>query len=429
MNHSTKSLLVGTVGAASLFLAGATSASANTTHQVVNHDTIWDLSQKYGVTVQSIEQLNHINSNDLIFPGQKVQIPGSDAKQAPVKTVAPKETANTSTYSVKAGDSLWTIAQAHNISVAKLQGLNNLSSDLLQPGQTLKVVGTVAAQPVKAAQPTPAAAKPAQQPAAPQAKAVQTPAQPQVAANHVNHSVVSGESLYTIANKYGVSVASIRQANALQSAALTIGQSLVINNPVQKPAAQVQAQAKVQTPAPAAQTQQQPAAQAQPQTNNNNNYRSSNNNAARSYNKPSYQAPAQRSTPAPARQTKINYSSSANTYSWGQCTWYVKSVAGWAGNNWGNGQDWANSARQAGYTVNSTPSVGSIAVFAGGQTVHGVGAGAYDWVAAPGFGHVAYVVGVNGNSVTIQQGGTGFSNPGGPNTQTVSASGVQFIHR
>ena len=275
MNHSTKSLLVGTVGAASLFLAGATSASANTTHQVVNHDTIWDLSQKYGVTVQSIEQLNHINSNDLIFPGQKVQIPGSDAKQAPVKTVAPKETANTSTYSVKAGDSLWTIAQAHNISVAKLQGLNNLSSDLLQPGQTLKVVGTVAAQPVKAAQPTPAAAKPAQQPAAPQAKAVQTPAQPQVAANHVNHSVVSGESLYTIANKYGVSVASIRQANALQSAALTIGQSLVINNPVQKPAAQVQAQAKVQTPAPAAQTQQQPAAQAQPQTNNNNNYRSS----------------------------------------------------------------------------------------------------------------------------------------------------------
>src|SRR5699024_9383653 len=117
---------VGTVGAASLFLAGATSASANTTHQVVNHDTIWDLSQKYGVTVQSIEQLNHLNSNDLIFPGQKVQIPGANDKQAPVKAAAPKETANTSTYSVKAGDSLWTIAQAHNISVAKLQGLNNL---------------------------------------------------------------------------------------------------------------------------------------------------------------------------------------------------------------------------------------------------------------------------------------------------------------
>lgn len=115
--------------------------------------------------------------------------------------------------------------------------------------------------------------------------------------------------------------------------------------------------------------------------------------------------------------------SSGNTYSWGQCTWYVKQVAPWVGNNWGNGQQWAASAAAAGFTVNNSPSVGSVVVFQGGQNVGG-------WTAAAGYGHVAYVTGVSGNTITIQQGGMGFSNPAGPNTQTVSgASNFQYIHR
>jgi surface antigen/uncharacterized protein YgiM (DUF1202 family) len=127
------------------------------------------------------------------------------------------------------------------------------------------------------------------------------------------------------------------------------------------------------------------------------------------------------STTTSGTQTAKN--SAGNTYAWGQCTWYVKSVAPWAGNYWGNGAQWGASAAAEGFTVNHTPSVGSIVVVAGGQNFGG-------WTAAAGYGHVAYVVAVNGNTITVQQGGMGFSNPAGPNTQTVSgASNFTYIHR
>lgn len=121
--------------------------------------------------------------------------------------------------------------------------------------------------------------------------------------------------------------------------------------------------------------------------------------------------------------TQTAKNSSGNTYAWGQCTWYVKSVASWAGNYWGNGAQWGASAAAEGFTVNHTPSVGSIVVVAGGQNFGG-------WTAAADYGHVAYVVGVSGNTITVHQGGMGFSNPAGPNTQTVSgASNFTYIHR
>ncbi|GBG95474.1 hypothetical secreted protein [Ligilactobacillus salitolerans] len=225
MNHSTKSLLVGTVGAAGLFLAGTASVSANTSHKVVSNDTVWALSQKYGVSVQSIEQLNHIStSSHLIYPGQSVQIPDKDAKAAPVKA-----TASSSTYTVKSGDTLWSIAQARKTSVQKLLALNGLKSNVLQPGQSLKVAGTVA---VQAAQPQKAQAQKA--------------AAPQVSVNHTTYKVQTGDSLYTVAQKFGVTVASLRAANSLNGA-LTVGQTLTVNDPAKTPAAQTSTASQNQT--------------------------------------------------------------------------------------------------------------------------------------------------------------------------------------
>ncbi len=108
-----------------------------------------------------------------------------------------------------------------------------------------------------------------------------------------------------------------------------------------------------------------------------------------------------------------------NTYPWGQCTWYVKQVAPWAGNNWGNGGQWGSSAAAAGFRVDHSPAAGSIIVFLPGQSVGG------QWTADGAYGHVAYV-----ESVKISQGGMGFSNPAGPNTQTISGAGSYiYIHR
>lgn len=142
MNNSVKKLLVGTVGAASLFMASA-SVDAATTHKVAANDTVWDLSQKYGVSIKSIEKLNHIDTNShLITVGQNLNISGNQSKQA---TPAKQSTSTQakSTYTVKAGDSLYTIAQNTGVSVAALRQANNLTGSALQIGQKLQVNGSV----------------------------------------------------------------------------------------------------------------------------------------------------------------------------------------------------------------------------------------------------------------------------------------------
>ena len=144
MNHTAKNILIGTAGAAGLFLASAATANADTAHKVAKNDTVWDLSQKYGVSVESIETLNKIDQNShLIVTGQTLQIPAkNDARQQEDKT-----TEATHEVSVKDGDSLWSIAQAENTTVDKLRSLNGLAADenLIYPGQTLKVSGAAQA--------------------------------------------------------------------------------------------------------------------------------------------------------------------------------------------------------------------------------------------------------------------------------------------
>ncbi len=83
---------------------------------------------------------------------------------------------------------------------------------------------------------------------------------------------------------------------------------------------------------------------------------------------------------ASVARPQVSYSS-VNNYPVGQCTWGAKSLAPWAGNNWGNGGQWAASAQAAGYSVGSTPMAGAIAVWNDG-----------------GYGHVAVVVEVQSSS-------------------------------
>lgn len=142
MNNSVKKLLVGTVGAASLFMASA-SVDAATTHKVAANDTVWGLSQKYGVSIKSIEKLNHIDTNShLITVGQNLNISGKQSEQVtPAKQSTPTQAKGT--YTVKAGDSLYTIAQNTGVSVAALRQANNLTGSVLQIGQKLQINGSV----------------------------------------------------------------------------------------------------------------------------------------------------------------------------------------------------------------------------------------------------------------------------------------------
>lgn len=231
MKRTAKTLLVGTVGAAGLFLASTTTANASTTVKVNKNDTVWALSQKYGVSIQAIETLNHINQNShLILQNQSLQIPDKAAKN----TANTSKTTATSSVSVKAGDSLWAIAKEYNISVDTLRSLNGIATDetLIQPGQTLKVTGTPKTTTTTSNTTTQAANT--NSTAATQSSTT-TASKVTVSTNHVTYTVKSGDTLYTIAQAYGVTVASLRAANTLGST-LVLGQTLTINDPTKTPA-------------------------------------------------------------------------------------------------------------------------------------------------------------------------------------------------
>lgn len=116
---------VGVVGALGALAAGAT-ASANSI-QVQSGDTVWGLSQKYGVSIQTLEEQNSLDTNtDLIFVGQRLQVSGA------------KKDVN---YTVKSGDTLWDLAQTYHLTVAQLQKANDLTGDMLSVGQTLIIPG------------------------------------------------------------------------------------------------------------------------------------------------------------------------------------------------------------------------------------------------------------------------------------------------
>lgn len=231
MKRTAKTLLVGTVGAAGLFLASTTTANASTTVKVNKNDTVWALSQKYGVSIQAIETLNHVNQNShLILQNQSLQIPDKAAKN----TANTSKTTATSSVSVKAGDSLWAIAKEYNISVDTLRSLNGIATDetLIQPGQTLKVTGTPKTTTTTSNTTTQAANT--NSTAATQSSTT-TASKVTVSTNHVTYTVKSGDTLYTIAQAYGVTVASLRAANTLGST-LVLGQTLTINDPTKTPA-------------------------------------------------------------------------------------------------------------------------------------------------------------------------------------------------
>lgn len=310
MNHTAKKLLVGTVGAAGLFLATTATANADTTHKVAKNDTVWDLSQKYGVSIQAIEALNNIDQNShLIVTGQTLKVPAKDAQVSENNNTAQAadkkaDTENTSDVTVKAGDTLWTLAQQYNTSVEKLRELNGLAADayLIHPGNVLKVNGTVQAtqQPAQTEQPVQQQEQAQTEQPVVQQEATQEQAQePQlvVSANHTTHTVQAGESLYSIAQAYGVTVDSLRAANNL-GATLLVGQTLTINDPAKDPAQEAAAQQAAQEQA-AAQAQQQAAAQQAAQE------QAAAAQAQQQVQQPvQNQAPAQTQTQAPAQQTQ-----------------------------------------------------------------------------------------------------------------------------
>jgi LysM repeat protein len=113
-------------------------------------DTISAIAARYGLSTSKVLSLNGLKSSSIIYPGQKLKLTGTAARSAQTTI---KSAATTSSYTVKAGDTLSGIASRYGISLSKLLSANGLkSTSIIYPGQKLKLTGTSTAAAKPAAQ-------------------------------------------------------------------------------------------------------------------------------------------------------------------------------------------------------------------------------------------------------------------------------------
>ncbi len=130
-NLTSNTLSVGQV--LTLPSTGTTTPSTpgGNTYVVKSGDSLWSIANRYNTTVDAIKQLNNLTSNTLSV-GQVLKLPTSTGPSQGGTSIG-------NTYVVKSGDSLWNIANRYNTTVDAIKQLNNLTSNTLSIGQVLKL--------------------------------------------------------------------------------------------------------------------------------------------------------------------------------------------------------------------------------------------------------------------------------------------------
>ena len=188
-NNLTSNLI--SVGQKLVIPGAAPSDQTNVTYVVQKGDSLWSIANANNTTVDEIANLNDLDTNT-IYVGQILQIPNSGDLQE-----NPSSTSDT-VYVVKSGDTLYSIALRYDTTPNAIINKNNLTSSVLTIGQQLII------------------------PADPESTG-----EDEMTTNNT-YVVQNGDSLYSISRMYGVSVDDIKNANNLTSNILTIGQVLTI---------------------------------------------------------------------------------------------------------------------------------------------------------------------------------------------------------
>ncbi|PKO21157.1 MAG: hypothetical protein CVU38_16215 [Chloroflexi bacterium HGW-Chloroflexi-1] len=111
----------------------AAGASNFFTYQVALGDTLGEVAEKFGVTSEQILNLNSLADPDVLMVGQELKIPGQ----------APPELGGPSTYTVRTGDTLYSIALRFGVTLVELQDLNNIADEnQIYVSQELKIPAT-----------------------------------------------------------------------------------------------------------------------------------------------------------------------------------------------------------------------------------------------------------------------------------------------
>jgi len=138
-------------------------ADAASVYVVRQGDTLWAIASRVGISVQQLAATNHLSLAAMLHPGDRLSVPDA-GPAAPARAAAPSSTARggaPSTYVVRQGDTLWTIAGHLGVGVQQLEAANRSLGATLHPGDRLSVPGAAPAAPAPAA----AAGRPAALPA------------------------------------------------------------------------------------------------------------------------------------------------------------------------------------------------------------------------------------------------------------------------
>jgi N-acetylmuramoyl-L-alanine amidase len=158
------------------------------THTIVRGDSLSKIAQRYGLTLAALKKHNRLTSNTAVL-GKRLKLPGgSDASNGSLFS---------GVHTVARGDSLSRISERYNVTIRAIKSANNLSKNILYPGQKLTIPGT-------------------------QSSKSTTPGKPRI------HKVGRGDTLSEIAAHYGSTTTKIVRANALSSRTIILGQVLRI---------------------------------------------------------------------------------------------------------------------------------------------------------------------------------------------------------
>ena len=156
------------------------------TYTVQKGDTLYKIASQYNTTVDILKKINNLSSNILSI-GQKIKLPSTEIINIP---------ASLETYTVKSGDTLYSIAKKFDTTVDKIKSQNSLNADALTVGQVLKIPSIIL---------------------------VTKPSKTNV------YTVKPGDTLYSLARKFNTTVNNLKLLNNLKTNNLVIGQTIITN--------------------------------------------------------------------------------------------------------------------------------------------------------------------------------------------------------
>ena len=103
-------------------------------------DTLYRIARNNGISLSTLLEWNNLSVDSPIYPGQGliVSYGSSSSTEEAEETAASSESTET-TYTVQPGDGLWRIAKNHGLTLDELKSMNQLTSNIIQPGQVLIV--------------------------------------------------------------------------------------------------------------------------------------------------------------------------------------------------------------------------------------------------------------------------------------------------